>query len=226
MSMPRREFEQFVHLNDPVPEEVCYLLHLDPPYIPEGAEDDPRKWAGHYLGTSDDFPRRGMGEHGTSAGPRILQVQKAVGGTWHLVRTWRGGRAKEKQLKTRAGAEYCPECREHPLPGDSPPCKEARYLSRKERRVRQAVREAREKNPGHGEHEQCECGLSDAKAQAFLAGPEVPPEPMSQAGHLAHIERLEAQWRVAQRQELELEAGLHEREGCHGHGRSGMAAAG
>ena len=210
----RKEFRQFVHLDDPAPEQICYLLHLDPPYIPEGADDDPSKWAGHYLGTSDDFPRRGMQEHGTAHGPRILQVQQEAGGSWHLVRTWQGGRAKEKQLKTHAGKHYCPEPQcagDRAIPGDNPPRQGAKYLSRKQRRVRQAVREAQANYPAPQLRQ--DAGLSHAEAQALLAGPKSVPEPMSPQEELRRIEQLEASWRIPQRpalpkvRDLELETG-------------------
>src|SRR5262249_42849885 len=79
----RHAFSQFEHLlGDEAPDEICYLVHFDPPYLPyPGAPES--EWAGHYLGKSKDFLQRD-GQHGTSAGARILQVQKEAGGTWHL----------------------------------------------------------------------------------------------------------------------------------------------
>lgn len=137
----RKQFEQFEHLTTENPEYVCYLYHFDPPYIPEGAEDNPSLWAGHYLGSSPDFPGRDSRQGGPE-GARLMQVQREAGGTWHLSRTWLGNREKEFQLKTRAPKAYCPDCTDHPVPGTDPPRKDARYLSRRQRRERQAEREA------------------------------------------------------------------------------------
>jgi hypothetical protein len=94
------------HLTLPPATPVCYLYHLDPPY----------KHAAHYLGSTADFARRDA-EHGGPCGARLLEVQKQAGGTWHLVRTWAGGRQKESELKSNSGKRYCPECTSRPLPG-------------------------------------------------------------------------------------------------------------
>jgi predicted GIY-YIG superfamily endonuclease len=99
-------FSYLEHLGPHRPEMIVYLYHLDPPY----------KHAAHYMGSTDDFDRRDA-EHGGPHGARLLQVQKEAGGTWHLVRTWAGGRQKENELKSNAGKRYCPECTKHPLPG-------------------------------------------------------------------------------------------------------------
>jgi predicted GIY-YIG superfamily endonuclease len=93
------------HLGTPLP-EIVYLLHLDPPY----------RWAAHYMGSTDDLERR-LSEHGGPDGARLLLVQKQAGGSWHLVRTWAGGRQKESELKSNNGKRYCPECTQRPLPG-------------------------------------------------------------------------------------------------------------
>ena len=59
------DFAQFVHGGPNEPDELCYLYHLDPPL----------KHAQHYLGTTENLEHR-EGEHGTSAGARLLEVQK------------------------------------------------------------------------------------------------------------------------------------------------------
>jgi hypothetical protein len=199
----RHAFSQFEHLlGDEAPEEICYLVHFDPPYIPyPGAPES--EWAGHYLGKSKDFSQRD-GQHGTSAGARILQVQKEAGGSWHLVRTWAGGSDKERQLKTRAGKAYCPDRNEHPLPGDTPPRKDAKYLTRKMRRERQAVREARDNDPRKDLQMQ---EMTHAQLREKLgrfpepAAPELPYEEQ-----LRRMAELEATWSRALPQR-ELEAG-------------------
>lgn len=77
--------------DDPGQPDTCYLLHFSEPY----------KHARHYSGTAADLPAR-LAEHEAGRGSRLLQVVKAAGITWTLVRTWPGGRARERQLKNRA----------------------------------------------------------------------------------------------------------------------------
>jgi hypothetical protein len=98
-------FAYLEHLVSPLSEFV-YLLHLDPAY----------KHAAHYLGSAEDLERR-LSQHGGPDGARLLLVQRQAGGTWHLVRTWAGGKQKESELKSNNGKRYCPECTTHPLPG-------------------------------------------------------------------------------------------------------------
>jgi hypothetical protein len=83
--------------------EWTYLVHLDPPVAGH---------AGHYLGSAADLYRR-LAQHGTGEGARLLEVQvKERGGTFHLVRTWPGGREVEHQLKSgHQGNRLCPDCR-------------------------------------------------------------------------------------------------------------------
>jgi hypothetical protein len=130
------DFPQFVHGGPDEPEELCYLYHLDPPY----------KHAGHYLGTTElGVEERGKYHHAGS-GARLLEVQKQHGGSWHLVRTWAGGRLKERALKMQSGKRYCPECMEHPAPGDRlPNPAKFIYLSRKERSALKEERETAQK---------------------------------------------------------------------------------
>jgi hypothetical protein len=222
----RKKFEQFEHLTAENPKSICYLYCFDPPYIPKGCENDPSKWAGHYLGSSPDFENR-ESQHGGPEGARLMQVQREAGGTWHLVRTWIGGREKEFQLKTRAPKAYCPDHNEHPLPGTNRPRENAKYLSRKQRRERQAAREARENDPWKDlQMQEMTCAQVREKLgrSPEPAGPE-----LSEEEQLRHIEQLEANWRRAAQQrqpQMELEAGLYEREGRDRHGGTGIAAAG
>jgi predicted GIY-YIG superfamily endonuclease len=80
---------------------TVYLLHLDPPY----------KHARHYLGWAADLAAR-LAEHEHGQGARLLAVQKAAGGTWHLARTWPGAtRNDERRIKdTGHVPHYCPDC--------------------------------------------------------------------------------------------------------------------
>jgi len=153
---------------------------------------------------SKDFSQRD-GQHGTSAGARILQVQKEARGTWHLVRTWAGGSDKERQLKTRAGKAYCPDCNEHPLPGDTPPRKGAKYLTRKMRRERQAARQARENDPWKDLAMQEMTHAQLREKLGRFPGPAAPELPYEE--QLRRIEELEATWRRAAPPQMELEAG-------------------
>src|ERR1700758_320227 len=123
-----RKFKLRVDLGKNPPKKIVYLYHLDPPY----------KHAKHYLGKTDDFSRRDA-EHGGPHGARLLQVQKEAGGTWHLVRTWRGGAKKERALKTTSGAQYCPECTPNPRSGNQ---RGGMYRTRRARKQAQMTREA------------------------------------------------------------------------------------
>jgi len=208
----RKQFNHFEHLTRPSEPYYCYLYHFDPPYIPEGAEDNPSLWAGHYLGSAPDLQNRD-GKHGGPEGARLMEVQKQAGGSWHLTRTWVGDREKEFQLKTRAPGQYCPDCHEHPVPGTNPRRKDAKYLSRKQRRDRQASREAEaswehaDAGPGELVRDARESSYAEAQQQLSLARPLTDPEI---AELEPHIELLEAQWRreaTPKGQELELEAG-------------------
>src|SRR4051812_29866212 len=83
-------------MSDGTEQGVVYLLHFHVPY----------KHARHYLGFAVDLGKR-LEKHGTSAGPRLMQVVKAAGIGWTLARTWSGGRGRERQLKRQGGASRC-----------------------------------------------------------------------------------------------------------------------
>jgi hypothetical protein len=131
-SRPRTDepFGYLVHLGPNPPRLIVYLYHLDPPY----------KHAAHYLGSTDDFDRRDS-EQGGPRGANLLRFQQEAGGSWHLVRTWAGGKQKERQLKSASGARYCPECSQHPLLGLAPRRPGATYLTRRQRAIRQQTRQ-------------------------------------------------------------------------------------
>jgi predicted GIY-YIG superfamily endonuclease len=77
-----------------------YLLHLDPAY----------KQAEHYTGSAHDLAAR-MAQHGTSEGARLLQVQRQAGGSWHIARTWPGGKYEERAIKDwKQAPRLCPDC--------------------------------------------------------------------------------------------------------------------
>jgi hypothetical protein len=85
-----------------------YLVHLDPPI--EHIEVGPHAGAAHYTGSADDLQAR-MAKHGTSEGARLLQVQRERGGSWHIARTWPGGKYEERAIKEwKQAPRLCPDC--------------------------------------------------------------------------------------------------------------------
>jgi hypothetical protein len=83
-----------------VPSRV-YMLHLDP---------EPYKHAAHYTGSAHDLAER-MARHGTSDGARLRQVQREAGGSWHIARTWPGGKYEERAIKQwKQAPRLCPDC--------------------------------------------------------------------------------------------------------------------
>jgi hypothetical protein len=86
-----------------------YLLCLDPPI--EHAEIGPRACAAHYTGVAPAGLAARMAWQGTSEGARLLQVQRERGGSWHITRTWPGGRREERAIKEwKQGPKLCPDC--------------------------------------------------------------------------------------------------------------------
>ena len=85
---------------------TVYLLHLDPSY----------RHARHYLGWTRDLDAR-LQAHRDGQGVRLMEVVKQAGGSFHLTRTWPGGRDRERAIKDRHEApNLCPECSGHPKP--------------------------------------------------------------------------------------------------------------
>ncbi len=79
---------------------VCYLLHFSEPY----------RHARHYLGSTTDLDQRLAG-HRSGGGARLIEVITAAGIDFVLVRTWPGGRQRERQLKKEGGrSRLCPIC--------------------------------------------------------------------------------------------------------------------
>jgi len=80
---------------------TVYLTHFDRPY----------RHAGHYLGWTSDLDSR-LAAHRNGTGARLMEVIKEAGIGFQLVRTWKGTRKLERQLKNRGGhARVCPVCR-------------------------------------------------------------------------------------------------------------------
>ncbi len=96
---------------------TVYLIHFDRKI---GNPDNPRAMAQHYLGFSDKFLKR-MHDHAKGQGSAIMAFlsQQKIG--WRVVRTWKGGRTLERQLKNRKSAKtFCPICRaSHSTPKES-----------------------------------------------------------------------------------------------------------
>jgi hypothetical protein len=66
----------------------------------------------------------------------LTAAARGAGLDFKVTRIWPGGHCKERQVKTRSGALYCPDCSPHPQPGTTPPRPEAQYLTRRQREAR------------------------------------------------------------------------------------------
>jgi predicted GIY-YIG superfamily endonuclease len=83
-----------------------YLVHLDPAY----------RHAKHYLGSTSDLEAR-LEAHRAGRGARLMEVVKQAGGSFHLVRTWPGGKTREREIKDRHDMpRLCPDCSPQPQP--------------------------------------------------------------------------------------------------------------
>ena len=88
----------------------CYLLHFIDPQTGQSAKYGR---SGHYLGSSLDIARR-LARHRQGDGARLIKVITEAGLSFVVVRTWVGGKALERRLKSRKNAprELCPVCRQ------------------------------------------------------------------------------------------------------------------
>lgn len=87
-----------------------YTVCLCPRYPPDAAEGEHQ--VGHYTGFTLHLGAR-LEDH-YSGGPhaaRLLQVQKAAGGSFRLARVERGTRLRETQLKYDGFTSRCPICK-------------------------------------------------------------------------------------------------------------------
>ena len=81
---------------------VVYLIHFARPY----------KHARHYLGYTEDLPKR-LSLHKRGLGARLMEVVRNAGIDWVVARTWPGDRVLERRLKNRhESPRLCPICRE------------------------------------------------------------------------------------------------------------------
>jgi len=104
----------------------CYLLHLAEPI---GAGRPRVAQAQHYLG----WAKRGrlltrVRDDLAGHGCRLMAAAVELNIGAELVRIWKADRNRERQLKQRAAARYCPLC--HPGPRLTAAYASDRYLSR------------------------------------------------------------------------------------------------
>lgn len=79
---------------------MVYLIHFAEAY----------RHARHYLGWTEDLPRR-LEEHASGNGAWLMEVVTDAGIEWEVVRTWVGGRELECRLKRwNSGVKLCPRC--------------------------------------------------------------------------------------------------------------------
>ena len=79
---------------------VVYLLHFETKLA----------HAQHYLGSTDDLDSR-LECHRKGTGARLMEVITEQGIGWCVVRTWPGGRKRERELKRyKNSRELCPLC--------------------------------------------------------------------------------------------------------------------
>ena len=81
--------------------DTLYLIHFMAKY----------KHAQHYLGLSNDIPRR-MEEHSSGQGSALMKAVTEADIPWDVVRTWKNAdRMLERRLKNQKNAwRLCPIC--------------------------------------------------------------------------------------------------------------------
>jgi predicted GIY-YIG superfamily endonuclease len=82
---------------------TVYLIHLSQPV-------NAQRPARHYLGFTADLAAR-LADHRAGRGAHLLAAANTRGITYEISRTWAGGRALERRLKSRKDApNICPTC--------------------------------------------------------------------------------------------------------------------
>lgn len=77
-----------------------YLVHLE----------QPRAHARHYIGWSQNLPRR-IAHHRAGNGARLLAAVSAAGGRYVVARVWTGTRTDERRLhRAKCSPRLCPIC--------------------------------------------------------------------------------------------------------------------
>ncbi|MEG4242967.1 hypothetical protein [Microcoleus sp. AT9b-C3] len=86
----------------------CYLIHWQPAI---GNLTNPRGTASHYLGSTQKPVGDRLREHKSKVGARITKAAVEQGRELVLVRTWRGGWHRERELKKLHNNRLlCPIC--------------------------------------------------------------------------------------------------------------------
>jgi hypothetical protein len=84
---------------------TIYLIHFDTPL----------HHARHYMGSTSNLKQRlESHSHPNGNGSKLMRAVAVAGISWRVVRTWPGGRDRERQMKTQGAGKYCPLCREKP----------------------------------------------------------------------------------------------------------------
>ena len=85
---------------------VVYLVHLETRL----GSSHPNGSAGHYIGMTVNLAQR-LAQHRDGVGARMLAAANERGIGYTVVRTWPGGRERERQLKRQRNApRLCPAC--------------------------------------------------------------------------------------------------------------------
>lgn len=96
-----------------------YLIHFERPFGPEGAPAG--STAQHYIGSSPEYRLQARIREelsGCAAAAVIMQHVIAAGIACEVVRTWPGGRKRERQIKEQGSARrVCPACGVNPGKG-------------------------------------------------------------------------------------------------------------
>ncbi len=100
--VPFPQYESSLPQERPLSGSKVYLIHLDTPL----------KHARHYLGFSEDLPKR-LQKHRTGQGAVFMKAISKQGISWHVSRIWDGDRTFERMLKDQHNASHlCPTCRQ------------------------------------------------------------------------------------------------------------------
>jgi hypothetical protein len=98
--VPFPQYEYSLPQEIPLSGNKVYLIHLDKPL----------HHARHYLGFSEDLPKR-LQKHRNGQGATFMKAIAKEGITWHVSRIWDGDRTFERMLKDKHNASHlCPTC--------------------------------------------------------------------------------------------------------------------
>lgn len=100
--VPFPQYESSLPQDKPLSGSKVYLIHLEKPL----------RHARHYLGFSEDLPKR-IQKQRTGQGAAFMRAINKQGITWHVSRIWDGDRTFERMLKDQHNASHlCPTCRQ------------------------------------------------------------------------------------------------------------------